>query len=317
MPPRPILCPVDFSEASRGALRFAATIAEHFYTGLTVVTVEDLLLSEAAATAYGKGWYERQTEQDLERFVKDTFRRRLPIVAELHLEVAIGNPATEILRVVDERQPDLIVMSTHGRTGVSKLFLGSTTERLLRETRVPVLVTPVGDPGPMELEDLRAGFGGVLVPVDLTPFSRHQARVARGLAQALRTPLTIVHVLEGISAPLEQQALVRFAHDERRRRALADIEDLVASLDGDAKPEVVVLEGDAAVTIAKFAALRGIGAIVMGLHATKGFGPRMGSVTYRVLCQTEVPVLALPPTVTDVARGSAGMTQSHHVVAAG
>jgi nucleotide-binding universal stress UspA family protein len=76
-----ILCPIDFSEPSRGALRFAAIIAEHFFAGLTVATVDDPLLTGAAGTAYGEGTYERQTEQELERFVKDTFKRHRPTLA--------------------------------------------------------------------------------------------------------------------------------------------------------------------------------------------------------------------------------------------
>lgn len=56
---RSILCPVDSSDASRGALRFAATIAEHFYAGLTVTTIGDPPLSGAAEMVYGAGAYEK------------------------------------------------------------------------------------------------------------------------------------------------------------------------------------------------------------------------------------------------------------------
>jgi nucleotide-binding universal stress UspA family protein len=191
-----IICPVDFSGPSRGALRVAATIAEHFYAGLTVVTVDEPLLSGVAGTFYGAGTYAKQSREELECFIADTFRRRTPDLAELRLEIAMGKPAVEILRVATAQDADLIVMSTHGHTGVGKVLFGSTTERLLRETPVPVLVTPAGDPGPATLEDLARGFGGVLAPLDLTPFSHRQLAVAQGLARALGTTLTLLHVVE-------------------------------------------------------------------------------------------------------------------------
>src|SRR5687768_6070755 len=133
-----VLCPIDFSQASRGALRYAAAIAEHFYAGLTVVTVDDPLLSGAAETLY-RDDLRASTRVALEQFITDSFRRP-PTVAELHFEVAVGKPATEIARLTQARGADLIVMSTHGRAGMAKMFFGSTTERVLRETRVPVLV---------------------------------------------------------------------------------------------------------------------------------------------------------------------------------
>ena len=68
-----------------------------------------------------------------------------------------------------EQSSDLIVVSTHGLTGMRKLFFGSTTERVLRETTTPVLVTPAHDPGPIRLEDGKQLIGRIIVPVDLPP----------------------------------------------------------------------------------------------------------------------------------------------------
>ena len=63
--------------------------------------------------------------------------------------------------------------------------------------------------------------------------------------------------------------------------------------------ETLIVSGDAAEEIVKVAETRNAGVIVMGLHASELFGPRMGSVTYRVLCQTRALVLALPPRVAE------------------
>jgi nucleotide-binding universal stress UspA family protein len=298
-----ILCPVDFSAASRGALRFAATIAEHFYARLVVAHVEDSLLAGTVANAlYGEAQSEQQIAQELRRFVTDTFQRRQPTLAELQLEVATGTPAWEILRLAFEHKADLIVMSTHGWTGLPKVLFGSTTERVLRETFVPVLVTPAGDPGPVELEDLKRGFGGVLAPVDLSGFSRQQAAIAQGMAKALHTTLTLLHVVEPLGTPTRVNPPSPWAvADTRKQLAREGLDALAQALGTAPTPELIIAEGDAAIEIATLVELRGFGAIVMGLHAAADLRPRMGSVTYRMLCRCAAPVLALPPAMPTIA----------------
>jgi nucleotide-binding universal stress UspA family protein len=287
----PVLCPIDFSQASRGALRYAAAIAEHFYAGLTVATVDDPLLSGATETPY-RDDLRASTKGALEQFVTDSFRR-LPTVAELYLEVVVGKPATEIARLAEARGADLIVMSTHGRAGLAKMFFGSTTERVLRETRIPVLVTPADDPGPPDVAELQRRIHTVLAPVDLSAASERQIQIAAGLADALQASLVLVHVLEPLSGRPGREATVRAANGERRVLAIERLDDLAGAV--TPRPELILTDGDAAAEIAKLARERQIGAVVMGLHSTTALGPRMGSVTYRMLCQTTAPVLALPP----------------------
>src|SRR5205085_392815 len=203
----------DFSDNARGALRYAAAVAAHFHTPLTLLAVNDPLLEEAAALTAGPAHLTEDTRRELERFFSHTFERPPKATDDVRLEVLSGKPAAEILRVSRERACDLIVMGSHGSTGFRKLFFGSTTERVLRETSVPVLVTPGNDPGPLQLHDVRHAVRRVLTPVDLSGG----------------------------------------------------------------------------------AADRNAGLIVMGLHSSPLLGPRMGSVTYRVLCLAHRLVLALPP----------------------
>src|SRR4029453_8216111 len=68
-----ILCPVDYSNASAGALRYAAAIAEHLVTRLIVLSVEDPLLAEAVDLGTGGQWSREDSERELERFVRQTF----------------------------------------------------------------------------------------------------------------------------------------------------------------------------------------------------------------------------------------------------
>jgi nucleotide-binding universal stress UspA family protein len=291
-----ILGPVDFSEPSRAALRYAASIAEHFAARLIVLTIDDPLLTESADLTLGPTWLPHDSQRELEHFVAHTFEHRPQGFLDLQIEVATGKPAQEILRLANERGCDLIVMSSHGLTGVRKLFFGSTTERVLRETNVPVLIVPAADPGPRHLEDVKPFVRRVLAPVDLTTATGRQVQVARELAETLDVPLLLAHVVE--PARLRPAVLRRLPNIDIDRRARADqaLADLVATVPPVLKPEALVAYGDPAEEIAKVARDRRAGLIVIGLHSSPLAGPRMGSVTYRVLCLApSTLVLALPP----------------------
>ena len=295
-----ILCPVDFSDASAGSLRYAAAIASHFATRLIVLTVEDPLLTEAADLGTGVRWNPDDSRQELEQFASRVFGPDSPALGSLEYDVAVGKPAGEILRVARERSCDLIVISTHGLTGMRKLFFGSTTERVLRETTRPVLVTPPADPGPISLDDARKLIRRVLVPVDLSAGSRHQAVVWAGLADAVGVPLILLHVIEPVRTPLA--ARLHLAGIEADRRAVAEegLQAIAAELPSRVHPEALLVLGDPAEELAKVVRDRQAGLVVMGLHGSPLLGPRMGSVTYRMLCLSPTLVLALPPDRVDV-----------------
>ena len=136
-----ILCPVDYSPASAEALQYAAAIAERFVTRLIVLAVDPLPAADVDVARQAHSIRET-SEKAVARFVIDTFGAGTPASALCEYDVAAGTPSVEILRIARERSCDLIVMSSHGPTGARKWLCGSTTEHVLRETTVPVLVTP-------------------------------------------------------------------------------------------------------------------------------------------------------------------------------
>lgn len=290
-----ILCPVDFSDASTGALRFAKAIAEHFGGRLVILAVEDPLLTEAVDVGTGVVWNPEDTRHELARFASGALGGNPLKVAEVVYEVRVGKPAKQILQVARELACDLIVMSTHGLTGMRKMFFGSTTERVLRETTVPVLATPPAEEGPADLDGIRRLIGRVLVPVDFSPASVHQVQVARGVAEALGVPLIAAHIVEPVRSPLAARLHLPSIDMERRTRAEDALTELLANAPPQLHAEALIAFGDPAEEITKLARDRKAGMIVIGLHGSPLLGPRMGSVTYRVLCLAPALVLALPP----------------------
>jgi nucleotide-binding universal stress UspA family protein len=308
-----LLCPVDFSDANRASIRYAAAVASHFGGKIVFLTVEEPLLTEAVDLGTGVVWEPEDTRKELVRFVGKVFHGAPPPAVTLEYDVAVGKPASEILRVATDRRCDLIVMGTHGLTGMRKLFFGSTTERVLRETTVPVLATPPIDPGDLHLSDARSFVRRILVPLDLTEHSIHQVQVARALSEALQIPFLAVHVVEPVRSPLAEKLHLPHLELERKTRAEDALDDLLATVPRQLHPEAIVAQGDPAEEIAKLARDRQAGLVVIGLHASPLRGPRMGSVTYRVLCLATTVVLALPPVASTVGSRTGSRTQSDAV----
>ena len=294
MDPHPvILCPVDFSDASRLALRFASAIAEGAGARLLILTVDDPLFVEEVELGTGIPWNPEESRRRLGRFAErilgDTFGRLQPECA-----VRVGMPAPEILRVAQEQPCALIVMSTRGATGMRKLFFGATTERVLRETVVPVLLTPP-DGAPADEESLRAVIRRVLVPVDLKSSSMELVNIARLIAEAAGVPFLLTHVVEPGRHPVHSQLHGPSVELERRVRAEDALHELLATVPRRLHPEAILAYGDPAEEIVKIAHTRNAGLIVIGLQGSPALAPRMGSVTYRVLCLGQTLVLAVPP----------------------
>ena len=290
-----LLCPVDFSEPSRAALCYAAAIADHFGARMTVLSVDDPLLAEAAGGSGHATSLADATMEELKRFCRETLVDYATGPKRVAFKIRTGKPATEILREASESNAELIVMSSHGRSGMRKMFFGSTTERVLRETSVPVFITPDARPPVASLSGIASHINRILTPVDLTPASEPQLTVAAGLAEALSVPLIVTHVLEPIFIPHSVRALMPGGDAARRVDAEEQVGRMTASFASHVHVEPIVVTGDPSEEIITLAEARRANLIVMGLHSSGVLGPRMGSVTYRVLCRTDALVLALPP----------------------
>jgi len=309
-----VLCPIDFSDGSRGALRYANTVAAHFGAHLTLLVVNDPLLTEAAHLAAGGSHLVSDTVKEMQKFHRQSLGARA--TADAKFEVATGKPASEILRVSRALRSDVIVMSSHGSSGFRKLFFGSTTERVLRETTVPTLVTSGNDAGPTDVDDIRKLVRRILVPVDLTSATANQLSAASRVAKVLGVQLLLITVIEPLR-PLAGHQDVHAAETERRYRVETELERLASESAEGSAPEALIVYGEPAEEIAKVAGDRDAGLIIMGLHSSPILGPRMGSVTYRVLCLAHRPGLAMPPKVdagprTEPEQTVSGVEQPSH-----
>ncbi|WP_276254618.1 universal stress protein [Halomontanus rarus] len=136
-----LLIPTDGSDGTRQALVHGLAIARRFDATVHALSVlpegpyGSLESDGAAAEA------ERDAERALERVGSDAERDGLERVSEIRR----GVPHEEILAYAEENGIDMIVMGTHGRTGIDRALVGSVTERIVREAAVPVVTVRVGD----------------------------------------------------------------------------------------------------------------------------------------------------------------------------
>ena len=129
-----ILVPTDFSETSDAALEYASGLAQTFDAQLYLLHVPGKT-GENFEADFPINQFEKVARERLETLVSQQEAR------ELRPEYAmrIGTPSDEILRYADDRDIDLIVMGTHGRSGVAHMLLGSVAEKVVRGAMCPVL----------------------------------------------------------------------------------------------------------------------------------------------------------------------------------
>jgi nucleotide-binding universal stress UspA family protein len=137
---RKIFCPVDFSEASKRALMNALHLSRTFEAHLTILTVFEPLLSSFFGPGRTPG---ESKEKDLIKRQQHQYDRFLKGFESENLKwaktIRRGKPHEEILKAIRETQPDLLLMGTQGRTGISRLLMGSTTEKVVREMPCSVI----------------------------------------------------------------------------------------------------------------------------------------------------------------------------------
>lgn len=275
--PRQILYATDFSGPSRAALPYALSLARRYQANvvvLNVVPVPPVAGSSAMQTVTAQAMREAQEAiAHLEPMCKKTAHRML---------IRKGDVWTEIAQVIEEEKADLVVSGTHGRTGVSKVLMGSVAEKVFRQAPCPVLtVGPniTGEP------DSVADIHSILFPTDFTPESLAAASYAISLAREHQARLFLLHVVESDATGDEEASL------QDRLRSLVGSETGLWC-----EPKAQVATGNAANEINRLAEELAVDLIVLGPKRRPilpGATHLPASTAYRVVSQASCPVLTV------------------------
>lgn len=134
-----LLVPVDFGTPSQQALEVAVDLGRRFDSRLTLLHVHEVLAYAYGGMTFATAELLEPIEEAAREHLDKTLRE---VKAQIPTSKAIlrsGTAAVEILAVIEEQHPDLVVMGTHGRKGVSHALLGSVAERIVRFSTIPVL----------------------------------------------------------------------------------------------------------------------------------------------------------------------------------
>lgn len=136
-----ILVPIDFSDYSKSALRYAANFCKNcnaemilIYVVEPIIYPPDFSMGQIAIPSVNAEWDER-ARLELDKLAKDEIPSNVPVKTL----IKTGKPFIEIIETASELDVDLIIIATHGRTGVEHILFGSTAEKVVRKAPCPVL----------------------------------------------------------------------------------------------------------------------------------------------------------------------------------
>jgi nucleotide-binding universal stress UspA family protein len=295
---RPILVPLDGSELSEKAIPYAASIARATHQPLVLLTiwegVERELHSAPSSTVRD---FDLRGRALCRAYLEDVAQRVAAQGVRVATEMRDGHPSEELLWVCDEHAPGLVVMATHGRSGVQRMWYGSVASKLMQMAPVPTLLV-----GPKVLEDQKGppAIRKVLVPLGGSALSESALEPAVTLAEAFEARLILASAIR-----LPAQA---FAFDvseaylpEIDQEVTAAAEEYLGRVCQEVKTarpvETRVLRGLPAEAILQLVAQEHIDLVVMASHARSGvIRWAFGSVADRVI-RGAAPVLLIRPEV--------------------
>lgn len=285
-----ILVPVDFSEFSEKAVAYALYLAEKYAAHVTLVHALVLHYEDIEEAQQFKEYeklaeiQEKRTRQQLRKHDQQADSQGISIDSKILRGISA---ADALLEFIDDSDYDLVVMGTHGRTGVKKWLYGSVTEKVVQHSTVPVL-TIHSAWEKLTIEKL-------LVPVDFSDYSKKAVEAAREFAKQFSARLVFLHVIGQEVHP----AYYATSYDslflidpQLQARSIKNLKEFTG---GEIKnAEYVTREGRAYKEIVEYAKENECDLIFMATRGLTGLEHLLiGSNTERVVRLAHCPVLTL------------------------
>ena len=298
----------DGSDESEEALNYAIFLARIFrseITGVYVIEMHPRLLYDYARDPDSElySWVEQTAENHKERLISEAEISGIQGIS-FRTAVSIGDPSEEIVKLARRKKADLIVLGVRGLGLIDKMLVGSTTLKVLRKSRIPVL--SVRKRGRGEAIELR----NILVPLDIYDKEDSALDYAVDLAQAIKANITVAYAYRLFDYAAIEEGKTPSGINELGEEALKFFSsELAARIEGprerlkrdgmEAGAEITtdLIEGKTpAMRIVEYANSKNTDLIVINTHGRKGIKKiMMGSVTDKVVQESPCPVLALKP----------------------
>jgi len=285
-----ILVPVDFSEFSDKATEYALFLAEKFCARVTLLHVMVIFKTDIEEKEHLDSYkdlvqgIEQKHAEQLEYHCKNGKKREIQVDSILERGIS---EADTILDHIMDKEYDLIVMGTHGRTGIKRWMAGSVTEKVVHHSPIPVITVH------KDIQDF--SIKKILIPDDFSGFSKQAMERGKNLAAVFKAQCIFLH-----SVLQQEHELYYNISSDPLLEANPQLEETIkenlvqrSGIPKD-KAEYVVMEGTPYKTIVHYAAENEVDLIVM---STRGLGALahllMGSNAERVVRIASCPVLTV------------------------
>ena len=291
-----ILCATDFSDFSNHTISYGAALAKEFGAKLFVSHVIDL----SSVAIYGEFQLDPVGQQN--RIMEDADAQLKELTGDQPISweplITVGKPADEISRAVAEKDIDLVITATRGRSGLKRIILGSVTERLMRTLTCPLLVVNSPEHKFVSAADQAIKIEKILVGCDFSPDSGQALKHALSLAQEFQAELHLAYVIEPPTQTDLHTEVIPAADDiqqDYRDLLTRKLKEMVpAEARNWCTPQTGLLEGQPYEEIVAYAESNDIDMIVLGV---RGHGLVktlfLGSTTDRVVRRSPCPVLSV------------------------
>lgn len=295
-----MLVPLDFSEPSRRAIEHALPLVEWFGSQLHFMHVVEPDYAFNGIMGLPLILPEAETGQRVRHHLRDWAKSYDVVLDRDQIHVTKGQPFEEICNVARKMDIDLIMMSTHGRTGLKRLALGSTAERVVRFSPCPVLVVPGVASGKSFGNGKSAtAIRRIVVPVDFSECSMKGLAYAKALARRFDATLILLHSI-ALQHYINSDEYARYDYPMVMKQAEQGARDHMAELVQTLRSEGIKVEsslqiGHAGEQVCAGAEKHEADLVVTSTHGRTGLGHLLiGSTAEFVVRHSQTPVLVVP-----------------------
>lgn len=284
-----ILIPYDFSETSQAALKQGILLSRKLQANLLVLYVlEKTPNEEILKLTFPSGDLRSKLENKIQGELRSLVNAEPESKISIETRVVVGKPAVEILLMTEKEKADLVVMGSHGHTGLKRLWLGSVTERVVQRAKIPVLVHR----GKTEIAPTR-----ILIPIDFSEYSKEGLELGLQWAKIFNAKPYFFHVIilqdlysfKDLFVPINSS--IEEALKEEARIKLAD---WTKEINMDHHLEIKM--GNPSLEIEREVHAHSIDLVVLATHGQTGLKHfLMGSVAEQTVRHSPCSVLTVRP----------------------
>ena len=299
-----IFFPTDFSPFAQYAMTYAVALAKTYKAKLHVAHVLDSALFGYSGE-HGI-WLTKSGADDLLLSMTEHANARLEYLiekaehegVEAESHITKGRPFAEAIRLADELGCGLVVIPTHGHSGLDRIVHGSVCERVVRQSPVPVLCIKHPEHEFVRESDMSISLKRILFPTDFSDFAMKGMPYAVSLCKMFHASLILAHVVE-IPAMIpellpETGEMVYTGQDVAAEERLNTIDEKLT--DEGVNVEIQILNGQPYREISLFVEDSNIDLVVMPTHGRTGISHLLfGSVAEKVIRLAKCPVLTIRP----------------------